>query len=163
MMVHLNMENKMVLEQITNDWKQALRNKDDLVKLTLSTARGAIKNAAIEKRAELDDAETIKIIQKEVKKRKDSIDAYLKVNQKEAAQKEQSEIDILMKYVPEQIDQTELRSIVFNETNKVAKVRELTQKDMGPIIKAVSARVAGRADGKMVSLIVKETIEALTN
>ncbi|HVF85709.1 MAG TPA: GatB/YqeY domain-containing protein, partial [Abditibacteriaceae bacterium] len=148
-------------QQLNEEWKTAMRNKDALRRDTLSGLRAAIKRAEIDARAGdgdviFDDAQTQGVIEREAKKRRDSIDEYTKANRDDLAQKERDELAILAEFLPQQLSDEELESLV-----KVA-VEESgakTPKDMGVLMKTLMPRVQGRADGKRVNEVVKRLLQ----
>lgn len=150
-------------EKLQQDLNSALKAREDLKRLVLSTLLSAIHNKEIEKRtvqklqeaAELTDEEIIKVIQSEIKKRKEAAELYEKGGRIELAQKEKDETNILLQYVPEQINQEELRKII-KEVVLETGAKEI--KDMGKVIAGVMAKVKGAASGNEVSRIVKEEL-----
>ncbi len=146
-------------ETINNDLKTALKGGDHFVKQTLNSLRAAILNQeiAIGKREQgLNDAEIEQLIAKEVKKRQDAHDIYLKNDRQELADNEQAEIKILQKYLPEQLSEAEIIEII---NQKVAENNlELIPQNMGKIIGLVKQQVGASADGAMLAKIVKQKI-----
>jgi len=164
----------MALQQkIKEDLNLALKNRDDLKRVVLSSLIAALHNKEIEKRttkaremplasakelgaaSELTEEEVIKVIQSEIKKRKEAIELYEKGSRKELAQKEKDELAILTLYAPKPISEEELRKIV-QETIKETGASQI--KDMGRVIKVVMDKVKGQAEGSKVSEIVKEQL-----
>ena len=119
---------------------------------TLRLLKSAMGYAQIEKKTEtLSDPEVIALIQKEVKKRRDSVEQYRNGGRPELAEKEEKEIVVLEKFLPKALEPAELEAIIkaiIQETGATSK------KEMGQIIKAVQAKVAGSADGKSISSMV---------
>jgi hypothetical protein len=106
----------------------------------------------IEKKVDaLPDADVVAAVQKEVKKRRDSIDQYEKGGRPELAAKEKQELTVLEEFLPQPLSPEELEKLV-RET--VTELGATSKKDMGPVIKAVQAKAAGRADGKTISGLV---------
>lgn len=119
---------------------------------TLRLLKSAIGYAQIEKKTEcLPDADLLAIVQKEVKKRRDSVEQYTAGGRPELAAKEASEIVVLETFLPKQLSPEELEQLVRATIQELAAT---TKKDMGPVMKAVQARAAGRADGKSISGLV---------
>ena len=108
-----------------------------------------------EKDALLNDEETLEVILSEAKKRKESIELYGKGGREELVEKEKKELGILQKYLPEQISEDELSSLV---QAAIAKVGAKEMKDMGKIMAVLMPQIKGRADGNLVSKIVKELL-----
>jgi hypothetical protein len=147
------MEEDMLEERILNDYKQALKAKDALVVSTLSFLRSQIMNAAIAKgKKTLDDCEVIAVVKKQVKQRQDSIEQFRKGGRQDLVDKETKELGILKQYLPEEMSLEELRKII---QEVVAQIPDAAAKDMGRIMKEIMAKVAGRADGRLVSNEVK--------
>jgi len=113
--------------------------------------------AELEKLSELIDEEVINVILGEIKKRKESIAQYKKGGREDLAEKEMSELEILKKYVPEEMPEGELRSII---RKKITEIDGATMKDFGKIMGLVMAEVKGRAEGGAVKKIIEEEIKA---
>ncbi len=144
-------------ERLNDDWKTAMRNKDALRRDTLSGLRAAIKTAQINARTGegdivFDDEATMQIIEREAKKRRDSIEEYTKANREDLASKERDELEIVQDYLPQQLSDEELQTIV---REVVAETGASKAADMGAVMKALMPRVAGRADGKRVNGVVR--------
>jgi uncharacterized protein YqeY len=135
--------------------KAAMRDGDTNRRDTLRMAIAAAQNAAKDKRAPLTDEEALEIIGREVKKRRESIEAYQAAGRADLAGQEQSEIDILAPYLPEQLDEATIRSLVLEA---IAVSGAASQKDMGRVMSQLMPSVKGRADDKVVSRIVNEEL-----
>lgn len=141
-------------QQITEDMKTAMRERNTVVLNTIRMLKSSIKNAAIEKGgadAELDDAEVIAVIRKEVKKRQDSIEQYEAAGRDELAEQEKVEIGVLNGYLPQPLSDEEIARIV---DEAIAEVGATSRKEMGQVMKLVQERTGGRADGKTLSQAV---------
>ena len=141
-------------QQITEDMKMAMREKNTVALNTVRMLKSAIKNAAIEKGgadAELTDPEVMVVVRKEVKKRQDSIEQYEAAGRTELADQEKAEIEVLNGYLPEPLSDEEIAAIV---DAAVAEVGATSRKEMGQVMKLVQERTAGRADGKTLSQAV---------
>ena len=148
----------MLEEQISEDYKQAMRDKNPARVSTLSFLRAQLKNVHIDKRVDkLDDAEVIVVIKKQVKQRQDSIDQFEKGGRADLATKEKAELEILKSYLPAEISAGELKAIVQGVIKEVAAE---SAKDMGKVMKALLPKVEGRADNKAVSQMVRELLSA---
>jgi len=146
----------MLEEKILNDYKEAMKSKDSVKISTVSFLRSAMKNLAIEKKQDkLEDSEIIQIIKKQVKQRQDSIEQFKKGGREDLAGKETKELDILKSYLPEELPTDEVKKIV---EEAVTATGASGPKDMGKVMKEVMANVAGRADGKLISQLVKERL-----
>lgn len=144
--------------QITEAWKTAMKNGETQQRDTLSTLRAAIKNAEIENKApvgSLDDDGVQQVIEREAKKRRDAIEEYTKVGRTDLAEREKVELDILAQYLPEPFSEEELTAIV---QSVISETGASGPSAMGAVMKAVLAKVAGRADGKVVSNLVRKAL-----
>ena len=146
-------------ERIDSDLKEAMRAKDATRTSVLRMVKAALKNAAIEKPgadAQLSDAETAQVIRKQVKQRQDSIESFEKGGRAELAAKEKEELSILQSYLPQQMSADELAKVV-RET--IAELGTSSKAQMGAVMKALQAKVAGRADGKTLSAEVQKQLQ----
>ena len=137
---------------LSQEIKTAMLAKDADRLSTLRLLKSAVGYAQIERKTEpLSDGDFIAVVQKEVKKRRDSIEQFDKGGRPELAEKERKEILVLETFLPKPLSAEELEQLVK------ATIQELgatSKKDMGPVIKAVQAKAAGRADGKSISGLV---------
>ena len=138
--------------------KAALKSRDELCVSTLRLLRAAIKNKEIELIKALDDEGIISVIRKMVKQRQESIEQFLKGNRKDLADKEQKEIHILERYLPKLLDLSEVEKRV---QSVIQKLSVTSVKQMGEVMKAVGQDLAGQADMKEVSRIVREKLSKL--
>jgi hypothetical protein len=146
----------MLEEKILNDYREAMKNKDTLKASVLSFLRADMLNAAIaKKKNKLDDQETVAVIRKQIKARQDSIEQFTKGNRLDLAEKEKKESEILKSYLPPQLCEEKIKKII--EEVIVATAAQGT-KDMGMVMKEVTAKIAGQADGKLVSDLVRERL-----
>ena len=143
-------------QRFDEELKSAMKAKEELKVSTLRMLKAAASNAAIAKgKPALEDGEMVEVIAKMVKQREESIAAYTKGNRPELAQKEEAESKILKAYLPAQLSEAELKEIVL------AAVKEAGgggPQAMGAVMKLVMPKVAGRADGKRVNEIVKQSL-----
>ncbi|MFA5355880.1 MAG: GatB/YqeY domain-containing protein [Candidatus Omnitrophota bacterium] len=148
-------------EKIFNDYKEAMKSRDALKSSVLSYLRAAMMSAALEKKKNnLDDNECIAVIKKQVKQRQDSIEQFQKGNRQDLADKEIKELVILKSYLPEELPDLEVRKII---EEAVLLTSASSMKDMGRVMKEVSAKIAGRADSKLVSDLVKERLSRVSS
>ena len=151
----------MLEEKIFNDYKEAMKNRDTLKSSVLSFLRAAMINAAIEKKKKnLEDNDAIAVIKKQVKQRQDSIEQFQKGNRQDLADKEIAELAVLKAYLPEELSSDEIKKIV---EECVVLTGALGMKDMGRVMKEANAKIAGRADSKMVSDLVRERLSKTTS
>lgn len=142
-------------ERITEDMKAAMRAKEAERLGAIRMLTAAIKQKEVDERVELDDAGVVGIVDKLLKQRKDSIDAFQKAGRQDLADKEQAEVAVLQAYLPARLSQEEIAAEVK------AIVAELGAKgpgDMGKVMGAVKQRLAGKADMGQVSAAVKAAL-----
>ncbi len=146
----------MLEEKIFNDYKEAMKNRDTLKSSVLSFLRAAMINVAMEKKKKnLDDNDVIAVIKKQVKQRQDSIEQFQKGNRQDLADKEIKELEILRSYLPPELPAEEIKKII---EEAIALTSAQDMKDMGKVMKEVTAKITGRADSKLVSDLVKERL-----
>jgi hypothetical protein len=146
-------------EKIPQDLKDALRSKRELELTVLRMLQSSIRNKEIEKqKKELTDEEVIEVVGGEIKKRREAAAEFEKVNRQEAADREKAEIDILLKYMPAQMSEDEIRAEV---KKAVTDSGALGLKDLGKVMKIIIPAVKGKADGAVVNKIVREELEKL--
>ena len=162
-----------VKKQIQNDVKDFLKAGDELASSTLrmvlagviskekekrykiSKEKPDLKEQELIKESELTDEEIIEVLLSEIKKRKDAIVLYKKGDRQELADKEKKEIEILQKYLPEQIPEEELKKIV---EESIAKTGASEIKDIGKVMADLMPKVKGKADNSEISKIIKELL-----
>ncbi|CCH77849.1 conserved hypothetical protein [Nostocoides japonicum T1-X7] len=146
-------------EQVQHDLHDAMRAHDAVRAGTLRMALTAIttEEVAGTEARELSDAEVLKVLAKEAKKRKEASTAYTGAGRPELAEREDAELAVLEGYLPAQLDDAELERIV---EEAIAATGASGMRDMGRVMKAAQAVVAGRADGGRVSAIVKALLSA---
>jgi hypothetical protein len=142
-------------EQLQADMKTAMRDGDAHRRDTLRMVIAAAQNAAKEKREPLSDEEALAVITKQVKTRRESIKAFRDAGRDDLADKEQSEIDVLEPYLPQQMGEDEVRALVVEA---VAATGATSPRDMGKVMGALMPKVKGRVDGKLVSSLVNEEL-----
>jgi uncharacterized protein len=138
-------------ERVDSDLKEAMRAKDTTKLGVLRMLKAALKYAAIAKsgpEAELSDAEAAQVVRKQVKQRQDSIESFEKGGRAELAAKEKEELLILNAYLPQAMSSDELAEVV---RATIAETGATSKAQMGGVMKALQAKVAGRADGKTLS------------
>jgi len=144
-------------ELIPEDLKNALRNKNTFELSVLRMLQAALINKEIDKRKEaLTDEDVISVVGTEIKKRRDAAREFEKVNRPDAADQEKAEIEILMKYMPQQMSEDEIRDAVIKA---VEDTQAESMQDIGKVMKVLMPQVKGKADGSIVNKIVKEALE----
>jgi uncharacterized protein YqeY len=142
-------------ERLDEDLKSAMRAKDSLRMNTVRALKSAVKYREIELMKPLDDAGILGVMATEIKRRRDSVEQYRAGNRADLADKEEAEIKILQEFLPQQLTQEEVEAKV---AEVVARVGAQGPKDMGAVMKALLPEVQGRADGKVVSELVKRRL-----
>ncbi|MEP6719640.1 MAG: GatB/YqeY domain-containing protein [bacterium] len=144
-------------EQIISDMTASMKAQDAPRTSTLRMVKAAMQNRQIEKGGELDDDEMGKLLRSLVKQRRDSVEQYEKGGRQDLADKEKAEIEVIEAYLPQAATQEEIEAAV---TTAIAESGASSMKDMGKVMKAVQAALAGKnADGRTVS----ETVKAKLN
>ncbi|HEV2046131.1 MAG TPA: GatB/YqeY domain-containing protein [Chthoniobacterales bacterium] len=147
-------------ERVDEDLKEAMRARNASKLGVLRMLKSALTYAAIEKsgaEGKLTDAEAAQVIRKQVKQRQDSIESFEKGGRAELAAKEKEELSILNTYLPQAMSADELAKVV-RET--IAEVGATSKAQMGAVMKALQTKVAGRADGKMLSAEVQRQLSS---
>jgi hypothetical protein len=139
-------------EQISAALKDAMRARDEVKMATLRLVLTAIKKREKEARGLLEDQEVISVITSQIKQRRESIEQYRKAGREDLAQTEENELQILQGYMPEQVSEEEI-SNTLDEI--IAEVGAVSMKDMGKVMKAAMAKLAGKADGQTINAMVK--------
>jgi uncharacterized protein YqeY len=145
-------------ERIDSDLKEAMKAKEAQRLGVIRMLKSALKNAAIEKygvTGQLDDAEAMAVVRKQAKQRQDSIEGFIKGNRPELAEKEKEELEVLTKYLPQQLGAEEIAKLV---TEAIAEAGATSKAQMGAVMKLVQVKAAGRADGKALSQEVQKQL-----
>ncbi|HVF41573.1 MAG TPA: GatB/YqeY domain-containing protein [Pyrinomonadaceae bacterium] len=143
-------------ERITGDMTAAMKSKEAARLSTLRMVKAAAQNREIDKGGELTDEELTKLLQSLVKQRRDSVEQYEKAGRAELAEKERAEIAVIEGYLPQAATREEIERAV---SEAVAETGASSPKEMGAVMKAALARLAGRnADGRVVSEVVKSKL-----
>ena len=141
-----------IKDQLMVDLKEAMKQKQKLRKSVITMLRAAIKQVEVDKRVELSDDQIIDIVATQVKQKRSVIDEFLKGGREDLADEARAEISVLEKYLPEQLSEDELKTLI---SGVISEVNATSMKDMGKVMGIVNPQVKGRADGKTVSQIVK--------
>ncbi|MCX7923950.1 MAG: GatB/YqeY domain-containing protein [Clostridia bacterium] len=142
-------------EQLLEDMKGAMKDKDNLKKSTIQMARSAVLQVEKDNKVTLDDDGIIEIIAKEVKKRADTLPEYEKSGRQDLIDNLKAEIDVLSQYLPQQLTEEELEIIV---KQAVQDTGANSAREIGKVMQAVMPKVKGRADGKLINQIVKKLL-----
>ena len=149
------METSSITSFIEDDIKSSMKEGNKIKTSTLRMAKSEIQLLEINKKNTLSDAETIGVIQKMIKQRKESITQFNKAGRKELVEKETKEISFLEVYLPEQLTEPELRKIVTTQINSSSAS---SIKDMGKVMGILKGELEGKADMGLVSNLVKELL-----
>ena len=141
-------------EQLMADFKDAMKAKDEVKKNTISFARAAIKQFEVDNREELDDAGIIAILTKQVKMRKDALADFEKAGRTDLAESYKAEIEVLQKYLPEQLGEDKILEVVKEVATSMGI--EGGKENMGKLMGACMGKLKGQADGGVVRKVVQE-------
>ncbi len=147
-------------EQLANDLADALRQGDDTRKSTIRMLMSAISTEEVAgaERRELGDEEVLKVVARQVKQRRDSIEEFEKAGREELAKKEAAEMQVLQAYMPEQASREEIEA----ESRKVIdEIGATGPQDKGKVMQAIMPRLAGRAEGRDINEVVTQQLSAL--
>lgn len=142
-------------ERLMEDLKDAMRRGDETRRSVIRMVRAAIKNAEVERGRPLGDDEVLRVIEKEVKQRRDAIVEFTRGNRPDLVAREQAEIEVLLSYLPKQMSREEIEQVA---RRVIAQVGARGPTDVGKVMPKVMAEVRGRADGRIVSQIVQELL-----
>ena len=143
--------------QLTEDMKTAMKAKDQLSLSTIRLINAAIKQFEVDERVEADDAKVIAILTKMVKQRKDSAKIYADANRQDLADKENAEIEVLNRYLPQMMSAEEIAAVV---TAAIAETGAAGMADMGKVMGVLKAKLAGKADMGEVNKVLKAALTA---
>lgn len=140
-----------IREQILADIKEAMKAKDEFKRDTLRTLNAAFKQVEVDQRIEMTDEVVLPLLQKEIKKRADSVELYIKGAREDLAKKEQGEIELIKAYLPAQLSDEELKE-------KIKKIIERVGKNLGAVMKMAKDEIGASAEAKRISMIAKELL-----
>lgn len=144
-----------IAQQLTDSMKEAMKAKQPLRLGVIRQIRGAIKNAEIDKKIVMNDEQIISVMSTLVKQRRESAQIYRDNDRVELAEKEEQEITVLQEFLPQQLTADELKTLV---EGVIAEVGATSMKEMGMVMKKVTSQTVGRADGRVVSELVKSCL-----
>ena len=144
-------------DELAEDLKRALKSKEQLRADVIRMMKAAIQNKEIELKRDLDDAELTRVMTTLIKQRRDAAEQYQKANREDLAKKELQEFTIIEWYLPKALSEEQLVQII---QTVIQEAGAQTARDMGPVMKAVMARLAGQlVDGKRVSELVRTRLQ----
>lgn len=144
-----------IRQTISDDMKTFMRAKDSARLGAIRLLQAAIKQKEVDDRIELNDDQIFSVIQKMLKQRKDSIEAYQKASRQDLIDQEQLEIEVLSKYMPEPLSEEEINQYI---EEAIATSGASDMKDMGKVVGILKSKVAGRADMAEVSKLVRQKL-----
>jgi len=147
----------MLKTKLQDEIKVAMKAKDSLRLSTLKMLSSEIHNAEIDKGGDLAETEGLSIVKKEVKKRRDAIEAYTQAGRDDLARREESELEILQEFMPEQLSEEETGKVV---DEVIVSLGASGMADMGKVIGAVISKIGDKADGAVVSKITKQKLSS---
>jgi uncharacterized protein YqeY len=145
-----------LLEQLNQDMKQAMKNKEKDKLIVIRMVKAALQNEAIKLgKNELSEEEDLTVLSRELKQRKDSLQEFKNADRLDLVEKTQAEIDILVDYMPEQLSEEEVSEIV---KQTISEVNASSKADMGKVMGALMPKVKGKADGSLVNKLVQQQL-----
>ena len=144
-------------EQLQHDLQDAMRARDEQRKLALRMALSAVQLAEVEQRSDLDDAAIVEVIRKEVRRREDALEMMRQAGRDDMIADDEAQVIILQSYLPKLMTEEEIE-VIAREV--IAKVQATSPADMGKVMKSLMPRVQGKADGRMVSQVVRDLLSA---
>tara|TARA_B100000029_G_scaffold110183_1_gene101910 strand:+ start:2734 stop:3174 length:441 start_codon:yes stop_codon:yes gene_type:complete len=146
----------MILNEIKNDLKHAMKDKDKDKVLAMRNILEKIKKIQVDSKTELNENEIIRIISKYAKQLKDSIEQFKSGNRMDLAEKEEKELKVVEKFLPQQLSKDEVIKIV---NDVITELNASNMSDMGMVMKKVMDLTSGSADGKLISTITREALK----
>lgn len=143
-------------ERLDQDMKQAMKSKDKFTLSTIRMVRSTIKYLEIDLKRTLDDNEVLDILSREIKQRKDALQEFESAGRDELAANTKAEIEIISKYLPEQLSEEEIKVIV---QQTIQETGASSKSEMGKVMSALMPKVKGRADGKLVNQLVLQFLQ----
>jgi len=145
-----------VLQETMQAMKEAMKSKDSNALAALRAIRAAITNEQLELGVEeLNEEQTIKVLQRLVKQRKDSAAIYQEQDRIDLAEPELAQVTVIEKYLPEQLSEEEVQKVVYEV---IEQLQAKTMKDMGKVMGVVNSKLAGKTDGKTIAKFVKQIL-----
>ena len=152
--------NSTLIQRIDDDLKQAMRDKNEVAKLTLRSVKTALTEARTSGTEHaLTEGEVLAVLQKEAKRRRDAAAEYERVGDPQRAAAELAEMAVLDKYLPRQMDEAEIEVVA---RRAIAHVGATSPKQMGAVMSAIMAEVGAKADGKLVNQVVRRLLSSET-
>jgi uncharacterized protein len=146
----------MLIEKLKSDLEAAMKAQDRVKVSCLRMALSALKYRQVALNQELDDQEAVKVLRSQIKQINESVEQYTQGGRMDLVEKEKKDLEILKTYLPKEMDEEAIRAIV---KEIVAETGATSKKDFGKVMKLSVAKVAGQADGKLVSAIVSSILQ----
>lgn len=144
-----------VIDRLDSDLKEALKSRNEVKLSTIRMLKASLKNKSIEKMSSLTDDDIISVLSSASKQRRESIDQYTAAGRSDLAAKELKELEIIQSYLPKQLSNEDIDVLI---KNAISESRASSPADMGKVMKIVSLKTKGIADGKFVSQRVRELL-----
>lgn len=145
----------MLRDRLNDEMKQAMKARDEIRLSVIRLIRSSVKNREIESRHELNDGEITEVVSTLVKQRRESIRMFSEAGRTDLVEKEEKELAVLLTFLPQQLSREEVEALVVQA---IADSGAQGPKDMGKVMKVIMPHVTGRADGSLVSAVVKEKL-----
>ncbi|ANA41263.1 MULTISPECIES: GatB/YqeY domain-containing protein [Geobacter] len=145
----------MLRDRLNEEMKEAMKARDEVRLSAIRLVRSSVKNREIEARRELSEQEVTEVVSSLVKQRRESIRMFGEAGRTDLVEKEERELRVLLGFLPQQLTREEIKGLV---ASVITETGAQSVKDMGRVMKALMPHVAGRADGSLVSAIVKEQL-----
>jgi uncharacterized protein YqeY len=145
-------------EQLANDLKDAIRQRDESRKIAIRMTTSAIKNAEVERGAALSEADVLTLVSREAKQRRESIAEFEKADRRDLVEKERAELEVLQSYLPAQVSRDEIAEAA---REVIAEVGASGPRDKGKVMPVLIGRLAGRAEGREINEVVTELLASL--
>ncbi len=145
-------------EQLANDLKDAIRQRDESRKIAIRMSISAIKNAEIKRGAALSEADVLTLVSREAKQRLESIAEFEKADRRDLVEKERAELEVLQSYLPPQVSRDEIAEAA---REVIAEVGAGGPRDKGKVMPVLIGRLAGRAEGREINEVVTELLASL--
>lgn len=147
-----------IATRIQEDLKSAMKQRERIAVSTLRLLSAALKNEAIAKRGELEEADILRVLQREVKRRKEAIESYKAAGSRERVEQETAELAVLQRYLPEQLDLAAIEGVIHS---LIQETGATGPQDFGNVMKRAMQQLQGKADGRMVQEAVKRLLQTL--
>lgn len=145
-----------LLDRLNEDMKTAMKNKEKDRLTVIRMVKASLQNEAISKGRDLSEDDELQVLTREVKQRKDSLQEFKKANRLDLAEKTENELEIISKYLPEQLSDDELEQIIVNT---IQELKASSKKEMGKVMSAIMPKVKGKADGSKVNQLVLKHLQ----